>query len=237
MLETIVGFVALGISVFAVIISIVFYFKSDNLYKEMLKFISEIRVFSERTYLDTFGMVKEAWPHVWQKEEREKIIQETKEEKEKIKQEITENIMAEINKVKEINGKGVQTEQFKNEIANLEIKFNKAINEAFQKIEALDRKKERMRPSNEDIDRVIIQHLLKEEIVAFRVDYLLNVVTDLLEVSKSSVYDRILALKEKNLFHFKRDKLRHDTEVEVNPDKLEEMRFQKAGGKIEHFSG
>lgn len=231
MLETVVGFVALGISIFAVAISIVFYFKSDNLYKEMLKFITEIRTYSVGMYKDTFGMLKEAWPQVWRRDEREKISQETKEEKEKIKQEITKDFMTEFNKIKEIASKGIQAEQLKKEMASLEQKFTKALEEAFGKIEALDRKKERIEPPSDDIDRRIVNFLYASRIGGFKASYLIDEGSKIFGVQRGTMAERIRALKEKGLFIYDGKTLTPSKDIEVNIRKLDEMILNIAGGK------
>lgn len=145
MLETIVGFVALGISIFAVAISMVFYFKSDNLYKEMLKIISEIKVFSERTYSDTFGMVKEAWPHIWEKSDKEKenIKQESNEKIKQIKEEVTTEMKQEVEKIKKLDLESVKKDQFQKEIGRLEQMFSKLFDETSRRIAEAERERER----------------------------------------------------------------------------------------------
>jgi len=212
MLETIVGFVALGISIFAVAIAIVFYFKSDNLYKEMLKFITEIRTYSVGMYKDTFGMVKEAWPYGRQKGGREKISQETIKEKEKIKEEITKDIMAEITKIKEINREGVQAEQLKEEMASLEQKFTKAIDEAFKKMDALDLIKERINKIDQRI-RLLLD--LGDREKGLEAGMLVDIVSSSLEIPKGFVFNRIVALKEKNILDFEGEILDPSTRLKI----------------------
>jgi len=143
MLETIVGFVALGISIFAVVISIVFYFKSDNLYKEMLKFISEIRVFSERTYTDTLGMVKEAWPHIWGGRDKETIEKESDEKIKQIKEEVSKEMKQEVEKIKKLDLESVKKDQFKQEIGRLEDRLSILFDNTSRKIAEIEREKER----------------------------------------------------------------------------------------------
>jgi len=225
MLETIVGFVALGISIFAVVISIVFYFKSDSLYKEMLKFITEIRTYSVGMYKDTFGMVKEAWPQVWRKDEGDKVKQEAQEEKDKIKQDITKEMMAEITKIREISSKGIQAEQLKTEMSRLEKTFTMAIEEAFGKMEAIDRKKEKMLPSSEDIDQAIIKYLTSEEnLGGIRANALTSIISSILSIPNSKVVERIPVLIDKGLFIIEDTKLHFNTILMINRDRLERMR-------------
>lgn len=225
MLETIVGFLALGISIFAVVISIVFYFKSDSLYKEMLKFITEIRTYSEGLYKDTFGMVKEAWPQVWRKDEREKVKHEAQEEKEKIKQDITKDMMAEITKIKEISSKGIQAEQLKTEMSRLEQTFTKAIEEAFGKMEAIETKKEKKLASAEDIDRAIIEYLSsEEELGGIRAKALTDIISHILPIPRSKVAERISVLIQKGLFEIGEPKLTFNSILMIDRIKLEEMR-------------
>jgi predicted PurR-regulated permease PerM len=224
MLETVVGIVALAISAFAVIISIVFYFKSDKLYKEMLKFISEIRVFSERTYTDTFSMVKEAWPQVWRKDEGEKVKQEAQEEKEKIKQDITKDIMAEITKIKETSSKGIQEDQLKTEMSRLEQTLTKAIAEAFRKIEAVDTKKTKMLPLSEDIDRAIIEYLHTEHLGGITAGVLAGIISSKLGIPSSLVFERIVSLTEKTgLFAPQGRRVDFNVILMINQDKLMEL--------------
>lgn len=219
MLETVVGFVALGISIFAVAISIVFYFKSDNLYKEMLKFITEIRTYSVGMYKDTFGMVKEAWPYGRQKGGREKISQETIKEKEKIKEEITKDIMTEITKIKEISTKGIQTDQLKKEMASLEQKFKKTMAEAFGKIEALDRKKERISLKLDDIDKEIISIMKDYYPEGIETRDLVDIVSRQLPIPQRYVADfvteRIMTLRKKKQLDFKGAKLTAFTTLKI----------------------
>ena len=120
MLETIVGFVALGISIFAIWLAITFYFKSDSLYKEMLKLIAEIRTYSVGTYKDTFGLVEKAWPQVWKKGEKESIEKESDEKIKEIKQEISKEMKDEVAKIKRLDLGTVKSGEFKTEIDRLE---------------------------------------------------------------------------------------------------------------------
>ena len=211
MLATIVGFVALGISIFAVAISIVFYFKSDNLYKEMLKFISEIRVFSERTYTDTFGMVKEAWPHVWAKADKENIEKESDEKIKQIKEEVSKEMKQEVEKIKKLDLESVKREQFEKEIGRLEQKIAKWFDETSQKVAEVERERER-KISAKPKSEVLEDENIKKEILSLLEKYgptpVLMIylrVSNKLRYSVYSLIDVLMKLRDQKLVEWDGD--------------------------------
>ena len=230
MTEEVLAYVALGISIFAVALAMVFYFKSDSLYKEMLKFVTEIRTYSLSMYKHTVGMVKEAWPQVWKKGEIERISEETKEEKQKIKEDIRKDIMAEITKIKQITGNGIKPDQLKTEIARLEQKFTKTIEEAFGKIQAIDRKREKMLPPDEEIERAILEDLTMRAtelgVTGIRLDVLANGISSELGVPTSLVIERIFRLSSKGVLTLTRQ-VGSEPWLRLDRDKFQKMRDKK----------
>jgi predicted HicB family RNase H-like nuclease len=210
MLNTIVGFVALGISVFAVVISIVFYFKSDNLYKEMLRFISEIRVFSERTYTDTFGMVKEAWPHIWEKGEKEKIEKESDEKIKQIKEEFSKEIKQEVEKIKKLVLESAETEQFEKEVNRLNQMISKSLDESSRKLAEIEREKERKIsgelevrvPTDADINKEILRLLRSTAKGCAKAEFIVQETSRNLGVSRFRAVEALRALRDNGIIDY-----------------------------------
>jgi len=209
MLETIVGFVALGISIFAVAISIVFYFKSDNLYKEMLKLISEIRVFSERTYTDTFGMVKEAWHHTWEKIPKESIEKESDEKIKQIKEDISNEMKQEIDKIKKLDLESVKRDQFEKTIGILEQRLSRWFDETSRRVAEVERERERKiieQPkevaNGHKIEKFILEWLSMISGNREHAGFLVSMVADKLKVNKNVVADTISLMRDKGLINY-----------------------------------
>ena len=217
MLETIVGFVALGISIFAVAISIVFYFKSDALYKEMLKFISEIRVFSERTYMDTFGMVKEAWPHIWEKIPKESIEKESDEKIKQIKEDISNEMKQEVEKIKKLDIESVKRDQFEKEIGRLEQLLSKMVDETSRRVAEVEREREskvsvqpEAMPATDNIEKEILSMLSNVEGIG--AEYIVVTASHKLGLDTGSIANALRRLRLKGLIYYQ-EPLRHDTWV------------------------
>lgn len=168
MLETIVGFVALGISIFAIWLVITFYLKSSDLYKEMFSFLKEIKVLSEGIYEDTIAMVREAWPHVWEKETGERL-EETKKAEEKIKEEISQEIASELEKIKSLTMGTATEKEIKGSITkleksmrNLEKKLKTSLENAFQSISFIARWQS-LTPYGKEIQSFLLTELSEHE--------------------------------------------------------------------------
>jgi hypothetical protein len=158
--DTVIGLVALIISLISLTLVIVFYFKSDKLYKEMLGFVTEIRTYTKVTYKDAFGMLKEGWGHLWDKESKAKIEDQAQREKDVVKKETVDRMIDEIEKIKSLANEGVKKESLQNEISKLEKKFENSIEEMYQKITRIDH--EKTEKTEKSLSELIAEIIMKQ---------------------------------------------------------------------------
>jgi len=158
--DTVIGLVALAISLISLSLVIVFYFKSDKLYKEMRDIVTEIRTYTQATYKDAFAMLKDGWKHLWDKESRAKIEDQAQREKNVVKKEAVDRMIDEIEKFKSLTNEGVKKESLQNEINKLEKKFENSIEEMYQKITRIDH--EKTEKAEKSLSELIAEIIMKQ---------------------------------------------------------------------------
>lgn len=209
MLETIVGFVVLGISAFAIWLAVTFYFKSDSLYKEMLKFITEIRTYSVGMYKDTFSMVKEAWPQVWKKGDRETIEKESHEKIKQIREEITNEMKAEVEKIKSLDPGTVKSDEFKKEIDKLYHMLVDSFERTYERIAEVELEREpkptvqsKTAVPDTGIEAIILAKLPKsEDLGVYAASFVKGIIGEF-GVKEKNVFASLANLRKKGLLTY-----------------------------------
>jgi seryl-tRNA synthetase len=164
-LDTVIGLVALAISLISLSLVIVFYFKSDKLYKEMRDFVTEIRTYTEVTYKDAIDMLKEGWGHLWDKESRAKLEDQAQREKDIVKKEIGDRINDEIEKIRNLANEGVKKDSLQHEIKKLEERLANSLNEMSQKITKIEQ--EKSKKSEKSLSQLVFEIISEKGEVEF----------------------------------------------------------------------
>ena len=158
--DTVIGLVALFISLVSLSLAVVFYFKSNNLYKEMFRFITEIRQYTQTIYGDMFGLVKDGWQRAFDQREEDELAKLAEKRMEKIKGEISEELKKQLDVLQKSDAKDVT--EMKEKISGLEKLWPKRMDEVVEKIETTYKPSIRQ-ISWTDIDRLIIVYAAKEK--------------------------------------------------------------------------